>query len=232
MNYYQKYLKYKTKYLFLEYKQFGAGNRKIDKYISLLPPAKKLKGKTITIDDKNYLSVKQPDGTYIWILHKSMYASATAYDYFMQIPTLQVVYNLGPTLMKLKKIQEELAKQNILFYEIEWHVSWDDGNLDWNYFTETAVENGYMDYTSKGTYTKSFLFFSNFRLFWATIDGELHIQHDILKKDIDEIINIFRKHLGQKFVWNGKQEKTILVKIEDKIHGDDPQIKISNMLLK
>jgi hypothetical protein len=44
--------------------------------------------------------------------------------------------------------------------------------------------------------------------------GDVFMQHDILKKDKDIILETFKKYFGKSFLWNGSNRKALLVKLK------------------
>ncbi len=59
----------------------------------------------------------------------------------------------------------------------------------------------------------SMIFYSEHGRYFSEIDGNLQLQHTVLKKDKTIVIDIMTKVFGKDFVWNGKDKKAMLIKL-------------------
>lgn len=172
-------------------------------------------------DENQYISMPDKNGVYHW---KKIKYGKNAEDYYSQFPDYtKPKYDIKSTLEKLDKIKKELEKHNIYLFFIGWK------NVTWfiDYAWEDAEEMAkstklgkkiMSDNTNKFTsvFDKiSFLFFTDHRIYWTRRNGEIFMQHNILKKDKDVVIQIFKKYFGNKFVWDGKPQHAILIKVTD-----------------
>lgn len=59
----------------------------------------------------------------------------------------------------------------------------------------------------------SFMLYTNKFLFNASIEGKIFLQHNILPKDKDLVINIFKKYFGKSFTWDGTSKSAMSIKL-------------------
>lgn len=98
----------------------------------------------------------------------------------------------------------DLRKEGIYFLEIGWKLVGNWIDYAWDDVIDmikklTKAKNDPYDY--------SFIFYTQHRLFWAKRDSSLYLQHNILKKDKEIVIQIFKKHFKTKFNWSGSDKK-------------------------
>ena len=241
MDYYYLYRKYKRKYLNLKNANLVGGektepipsctgephNKKTN-----LPPfnANQCKNNSNTGNDgKEYLSVPDANGNYKWKRIKSMEDAKSAFEYYGQYPNIKPNYNVIPTVKKLEKVKKELAENNIFLLEIGWEKVWDYVDYAWDDAMEFLDNNESIKKLKKksksrniGSYyylldTVSFILYSNYTLFWSSIDGKLPFQFNILERDKDAVIKIFKKYFPKEFSWSGNKKDAIMIRINDKL---------------
>lgn len=172
-------------------------------------------------NDKNsYISRADKNGTHKWIKFKEMDQCDTAEDYYLQFGKYEQKYDIKKIAKAFATAQKELEKEHIYLRKIGWKTVWDFVDNAEDDCIEELLEVPYIKNLLKKSKMPeyeildvvSYLFFSDFNQFWATVDGALNIQHRLLKKDKKKFIEIMEKYLGQNFVWNGKEKQTIVIK--------------------
>ena len=155
----------------------------------------------------------------------------SAFEYYGQYPNIKPNYNVIPTVKKLEKVKKELAENNIFLLEIGWEKVWDYVDYAWDDAMEFLDNNESIKKLKKksksrniGSYyyllaTVSFILYSNYTLFWSSIDGKLPFQFNILERDKDAVIKIFKKYFPKEFSWSGNKKDAIMIRINDKLIG-------------
>lgn len=218
-NYHNKYIKYKLKYISLQNQQNGGACKKLtdEKYKKRPSPpyhANDCKDKIMNGNDQSqYISREDLNGIYHWKKLKSASECKSAEEYYSQLKKYEPKYDKKGLLAKLDLVKGDLLKSKIYLIYIGWDTVWDFIDNAWDDAIEILVKKlkvGDYDIMDK----VSFLLYTDHRIFWSTINGEFHIQHNVLKKDKQTIIDIFKKHFGKSFVWpNQSVKKTITIKL-------------------
>ena len=192
-----------------------------------LPPynADQCKGNVVNgNDDKEYLSVKKSDGTYEWKLIKSMEETKSAAEYLSQLPGFKPKYDLTDVKKKLVRIKQELLANGIYLLDIGWDKIWNMNDYAWDdamIMLDEDVKRGKIKVKipkdAISYYylldTVSFLFYTDNRLYSSSIDGELFLQFNILPKDRETVIKVFKKYFSKGFKWSGNKQDALLIDI-------------------
>ena len=157
-----------------------------------------------------YISRADKNGVFKWHKLKDVYETKTPLEYYSQFEDIKLKYQEKEFLEKWKKATAELKKHKIFAIQVGWDVknfidnAWDNAEE----YVQKRVKNSddvYIDV--------SFFFFTAFRLYNATKDGNLYIQHNILKKD-EEITNkIMKKYFGNRYNLPVKGRSALLIKL-------------------
>lgn len=148
----------------------------------------------------------------------------TAEEYFSQLPDSKPKYNLPNVKKKLFLIKKELIENNIYLLEMGWDKIWNMIDYEWDDAMEMLdedVEKGkIMIVKPKNSIsyyylldTLSFMFYSDYRIYLASVKGELALQMNILPKDKQTVIKIFKKYFPKGFKWSGNKKDAILIDI-------------------
>jgi hypothetical protein len=211
-DYHHKYLKYKTKYLSLQKQTGGACSELRDRKYKTRPSpsyhANLCKGEVKDGNDGDkYISAPDKNGIYRWKKINETIIPKKRYE-----PN----YDIKPILEKLNKISKQLIKSDIFLLEIEqcYRCRFDDDTKMIVATTTIAEKKNIV--TEAGIEaipdTFSFLFYTD-DFYHATNDGVLQIQHNILPKDKQIIINVFEEYFEGVFDWDGAMKKTIDIKL-------------------
>lgn len=168
-------------------------------------------------DKYYYISRKNKSGIYQWKRLKQTEdenLTKSAYEYYSQFKDYKPLYDIKPFIKNIKKVKKDLEKHKIFLVPIGWSKVWDFIDYAWDdaqEYVEKKTKTGHFDVLE----THSFLLYTDHRLFWAIHkDGEVTIQHNILKKDREFIIETFKKYFGKSYSWNGSDRKTITIKLK------------------
>lgn len=166
-------------------------------------------------DYYEYKSVPDKNNTYHWVKIKSMDETKSPKEFYNQLKTHEEKYDITPILNKLKTIKQELKKHNIiLLQEIPWKDSYNWIDHAWDTAIEKVEKNGKRKNIVSDV---SFIFYTAKEKFWAHINGELNLQHNIAsKEDVKIIVEIFKKHFGSSLIEKGSPTKTIKIKLQKK----------------
>ncbi len=163
-------------------------------------------------DDYAWVSVADKKGIYRWKKLKNESQTKTASAYFSQFKTWTTKYDINPVLEKLKLIANELKTHKIYIFPIGWQnvgnwidYAWSDALKLLSKKTKLK-EGEIMD-------KYSFMFYTDNRLFWAALDGDLSLQHSILNKDMELINSAFKKHFGKSYHPSKSARKAIVIKL-------------------
>lgn len=156
-----------------------------------------------------YLSKQNKAGIYQWKKLKmddEQDYTKSAYEYYSQFEDYTAKYNVKDFIKKTKQVAKVLLKHNIYFLYIGWKNVRDFIDYAWDDAKEYVKK--------KCNEECSVIFYTNYRLFWAEyMTGEVFMQHDILKKDKDIVVETFKKYFGKSFSWTGSNRKALLVKL-------------------
>lgn len=163
-------------------------------------------------DGNNYVSKQNISGVYQWKRLWDARECKTPYEYHSQFGDYTKKYDPGDFIAKYKLVSRELLTHGIYCFKIGWKNVGDFIDFAW----EDAVN--YVRYkindSSIDEFSKTFVFYTENGLFWATHNtGEIEIQHNISRGDKKLVIDVFKKHFGNKYKWNGTKHRTITVKI-------------------
>lgn len=123
---------------------------------------------------------------------------------------------------KITKLKNELFKKGILFFHIGWKGIQNITDVAWNTAIDMAEKQQLVKQIKKTTGKKvisdivSILFFTDYMRYDSEITGKLNIQHIILKKDKQNVIDIFTSIFGKDYSWNQKKTQTIDIKLHKK----------------
>jgi len=159
-----------------------------------------------------------------WKRIKPMINCQTAEEYFDQFNDTKpinpkYVPRLKTAVSKLKQLSVELATHKIPLFKIGFHMVGNWSDYAWS-DAETKVKK--IGYVKDRLNPKdpmsifedvSFLFFTDYRRFWSLRDGQLFISHNIIRSDKKLVVELFQKYFGSRFVWDGRKEKNILIKL-------------------
>ena len=171
-------------------------------------------------DGNDYISLPDKNGIYKWKKIKDMNETKTPEEYWLQFPdNTKPILNITPLLNKLKLVKDELRKHGIYMFRIGWKnvgnwidYAWDDAQAMLEKIPKVkkyVEENG--EYSTLDA--ASMLFWTAHGEYGAKRDGTLNIQHNIHRKDLPIVKEIFEKHFGKKYFWKGSNKKTIQVKL-------------------
>lgn len=164
---------------------------------------------------KQFVSRPDKNGSFKWYPIKM---GMSPEEYYMQLNTGHVKKYVFPK-SKLDVIKGELLKQNILFFNIGWKNVMDFIDYAWDDAEQLAEKTSIVKKlrkTDKDSFTMnlvSIIFYTEHRRYFSEIDGQLFLQHNVLKKDNKKVIEVFTKIFGKDFVWNGRNNKALLIKL-------------------
>jgi hypothetical protein len=174
-------------------------------------------------DGEHWISVPDKKGVYHW----QQKSRKSAFAYYEQLQNPKVPpqsYDYKVIQKKLKDVAIELKKSNIFLYELGWDTienMSDDANDE--VFNVLLPKTAYIKRIlkdMKDADKRSFdaaehvscIYFTNFRLFWASRNGILYLWHGILRKDRNIIKKVFDAYLGNTYVL-GNAKKAIQIKL-------------------
>lgn len=164
-------------------------------------------------DEKDYISVSDKNGVYHWKILKNKEDTNTAEEYYTQFPENSVPkYDRDDFLDKIKKVEDEFKreKMNIYIFHVKWKNTYNFIDDAWSEVIEILQKK----YNIKDPLeTASFIFYTDHRFFWAGLDSNLTLQHNIKTSDKDRVIRGFKKYFGKNFEWNGSPNRTIDIKL-------------------
>lgn len=173
-------------------------------------------------DGDEYISLPDKNGIYKW---KKIMFKNSAEEYYCQFPENKPAkYDEKQVLKKLDLIKQKLLQDNIYLYDIGWK---DIGNFidnAWNDVVKLIEKQKYVQNLRKIKenknkyigYLTSFVFYTDHQLYWAKRNGELFFQHNILTKDKQKVIKIFKEQFGKNFKWDGSRTKSMMIKLPKK----------------
>lgn len=116
----------------------------------------------------------------------------------------------NPRAIKIMKIKQQKDKERILANSKKYSKAkfWKDG------YKLVKKRGKYsIEFNNHPAYWVSFVFYTPYSLYWATINGNLYLQHRIKDNDKKIVIDIFKKYFGKKFKWNGSMAQAMLIKL-------------------
>lgn len=141
-------------------------------------------------DGKQYISRSDKNGVYHWKRFYSPGESKTAYKYYSQFDKFkEPKYDRKEVVGKLKSLSKDLAKEGIHMKLLGWDGIWDFIDNAWD---DVQEEIG------KEIGEESVIFTTDYRLYWASVDSKLSLQHDVLQEDAPVVIKLFHKYFGKR----------------------------------
>lgn len=186
--------------------------------------AKLCKNLILLGNDMNYyISLPNKKNVYQWKRYKFMTEAKNAEEFYQQEKPKKLKYNRKSLLANIKKVKKDLAKENVFLIFVPWKNVYnfiDDAEED---VIEIHVPkllkkkpkllNSFIDNPFKSEV--SYIYFTDHRLYWSCFDdGKLHLHHNINNKKAEKVQSVFKKYFGSRFKWNGKANKSILLKLK------------------
>jgi hypothetical protein len=144
-------------------------------------------------DGKEYISKKDKNGIYKWILHveKEIAYKSNPDSYFKQFNNYEKPkYDMSFFSSKIKELYTKLKKIGILFYFLKW--SRDSTYMNHYDILDEKVENYRETHPNEGT--NGFIYMSDFLLYWSSRkDGIIYISHELDKNIIPEFNKIIQE---------------------------------------
>jgi hypothetical protein len=172
-------------------------------------------------DENDYISRPDKNGVFHW---KKIENKMSAFDYYQQFQNPpKPKYDCTKFVATFLKVATELKKSNVYCFEIGWVGVGNFIDNAWEVATEniekTAHYKKLLSKIPKGKIVTpidlvSFAFYTNHRLFWASIKGEMVLQHNLLKSDKELVHATFQKHFGKSLVWPARRDKGIIIKLD------------------
>ena len=173
-------------------------------------------------DGLEYVSKADKNKVFRWYKIKYMEECKTAEDFFMQYPEYYLnkkfyKFDSKEFEKKIKIVTKELEKKKIYLIKIGWEGVFDFIDYAWmdareiiqkKYFKDIKIKTGYeiMHYAN-------FIFYTDYRLFWAKHDGDLYMQWNLDKNGKKEAFEIFKKYFKNKFIEPKNSSKAIIIKL-------------------
>ena len=217
--YNNKYIKYKLKYLSLKNQQNGGACKKLtdEKYKKRPSPpyhANDCKGKIMNGNDQSqYISREDLNGVYHWKKLKNEYACDSAEEFYSQFKKYEPKYDNKDLLSKLDLVERDLLKSKIYLLYIGWK---DVGNfIDDAWEEATIMMSKKLGKNEEDVYGNTeIMLYTEHKLFWSTIKGELPIEHRNIAITTDRrIIDIFTKYFDKSVLFPKDPDKPIIIKL-------------------
>jgi hypothetical protein len=155
-------------------------------------------------DDYEYISKKDSNNVYKWV---NVTNRKTPEEYWALLGKTRKAKYVIPSKTKMKKLTNELLKNNIVLYYSKWTESHDYSDID-------DIVHSYMNKIGlKDTDNISYIFYTENRLYDAKRTGLLRLDHMIFKKDKKKVIEIFSEILGSDYKWTEKSTDNIIIKL-------------------
>lgn len=209
INYYDKYVKYKSKYLTLQ--NGGLRKRLIDtKYTEKSLPrynAKTNKGKIMMGNDKKpYVSKPNKNGEYNWEKIKDMFDCKSAEEWYSQFKNSKPQYDTNDLTYNLDLAKEELLESKIYLLHIKWDYSWT--LIDEAWYSVKKILSEKLGYTENDILDDvSVLFYTDDQLYFSAFTGNFLINTSVQQKDKQMITSAFEKYFGKSFSWPYQNER-------------------------
>lgn len=180
-------------------------------------------------DGNQYISRPDKNGIYHWKRLWGMGETKSAVEYYSQFPQKPRIYDSEEVVRKLRAVARDLKKHGVPLLQLGWDSIWDFAD----YAADDAAQiigstfisgkNGEGGYSSKPV-----IYYTDHKLYWASISGKLYLNHDLRTHDVrvskyeiskiyktrkDIVIRIFREHFGRRFLWNGYQSAALCVQL-------------------
>jgi hypothetical protein len=163
-------------------------------------------------DGKSYVVKPDNKGVYHWI---EMTLKDNVDDFYAQIPSnLKRKFNITEILDQINNIKQELEKANIYLVFVKWNECYSDSKYAEKLVCEDKIPE-LLDpikiSVDKIKKTISYIFLTDYDIYWAERSGLLNITHSILEKDLEFVQKIFIKYLKKRI------KHLVLDKIEIKL---------------
>ena len=164
-------------------------------------------------NDKNmYVSKPDKNGIYKW---KQIVNKKTAEEFYFQYPEIYLdkkfkKYDYKPTLKILEKVKKELEENHIYLFFMKWKKV---GNFIDYAWTDAQQEILKKKNTDPNPLKNNFLFYLENDLFYSQKKGELTLQWNLNKKELDILSEIFQKYFGKKYIRPKNKTKSIIIKL-------------------
>lgn len=159
-----------------------------------------------------------------WSRIKSALTCSTAEAYYDQLndsppPKALYVRNYQKFVTKFELLKKELAARDIIALRLGFKDIANYSDFAWETAQNKILSSSIAVKQEITKRTKlferlSFLFYTDNNRFWALRNGELHLQHNVRRKDKAVIVAALEKYFGSKFQWNGKATSAITLKID------------------
>jgi hypothetical protein len=212
MTFYNKYIKYKSKYL----KNFQYGGNTTNYHPPLLDPNEFIneimEGKDKNDDENDYISKKDKDGIYKWF---KIIKGKTPKEYYQQFPKyIEEKYDTSFFFNNLKNFQKDLDKIGVTFYFIKWGI-----------YNPTTT---YADFKCEIDLTPDFILYSENNLFIDSCNNDsMYIQHDISEKKWKNVNKILKKYFPKKTIGITSNKDAIKIFFEEQKNIKKNQKKVS-----
>lgn len=161
-------------------------------------------------DGYQYASLPDKNNIFKWKkINEDLSNSIDIYKFWHSEDELNknIKYNYKDALQKIKLLKKELQKYNIFFYYLDYMGKWSGLDLHFiDYSWEEAFEQLENDTNDKQAYKNySVIFTDDIYLLSALLYKKLYFQHNILKKDINNVKKAFEKIYNVKLTISKKK---------------------------
>jgi hypothetical protein len=174
-------------------------------------------------DGNEYVSRPDTKKIYRWYKVKSMDDSTSAEKYFMQFPKYYMQkkfykFDIKKFEENIKSVKKELAAKNIYLIKLGWKKIWDFIDYAWE-DAQFYIKDKYYKHDKKiNNYNildvANFIFYTDYRTFWAQHDGILSMQWNLNKNAKKEAFEIFKKKFKNNFVEPKSSSKAIIINLK------------------
>lgn len=226
MNYYNLYKKYINKYSKLKIQQKAGESSNLSKTCvaneimlqddSVFPPYSPEDCNDAIIpgrDDKRYISIGKK-----WEPFKEIYKTFSAEEYYSQFNETKPKYNIEPIIEKLKKIKKELEYNGIYLLNAGWKNVYESNEFATEKIlkklrTNPKIQRLLSMNDQDEVDIVPFIFYTDYNLFWSTINAQLILQLSLFEQDTEIVMDIFNKYFKNQFDWDGNPQSEIIINI-------------------
>jgi hypothetical protein len=172
-------------------------------------------------DGNEYVSKPDKNDVYHW---KKITDKNCVFEYFDQFPDSKPMkYNYIKIVKELRQVAKDLEKYNIFLFNVKWKNIHNDIDLAWNdAIVQLRKKEFYKKETKKlppneRSYNEmdfSFLFYTEHDLYFSSINGQLNLQHNIQKSDMENLETVLKKHFGRRVISPKSNKSTIKIKLD------------------
>jgi len=176
-------------------------------------------------DGLEYVSRADKNKIFKWYKIKEGEKCSSAEEYYMQLPQFYLdkkffKYDIKHFEKNIKIVSRELEKKNIYLIKIGWKYVYDFLDSAWEEAREIIIAKYFKDKKIKISYEvmdlANFIFYTDYRMFWARNDGKLYMQWNLNKEAKRESFDIFKKYFKNKFIEPKNSNQAIIIKLPKK----------------